>query len=842
MITNPIVIGVLLAGAATLTVASAVPFVLPLLTRLWRQATPLGRFVFMLGLSISLLFGGTKATNDVDTAGSSGTNRLMGIRRGMLRSPAAPDDGNGWQCVSVMTNENQNFAMPGDATLATNWWLRGAYDDVTKINGLWAYSWGKVRFALNASSNEIVVVGAPMSAIPFRSRLWSVFATNGAPLVTWENFALGRDTNQPVSVQLEITRDGGYIVRSNGVERIFRDLRCGPRQTFATDANPSAYYTVSVRAAEDAFVTFTGDGPSDLADPAFALRGGMTYDVTLLIGKSYSATCTQPFTLVEASDPNVTTTMLNPQSFDVVWPVTIQDEPHGDGFSLNVTPSGLNGVFVWNTNVCCAVTDNGGWWSFGCGDGCRCGGCVFGGGYAYEGYTLPFGDIHCGCHYEAHAATTFGVSAPSIVFKDGALRPLGITFEHGDPNERELGELTLQVLGGGNKINIWEDAEKTRPATTFNWNLSSFEGCTYYIEGVETSDEVGDVEFRLDWTRPGGTIAWQTACTTCAEVMQTEVDSPTAGIVDGSSNQQPFAGHTNWEFNVTHSPHSDKHYAVLFRDVVNDDFSVRDFSVRMTLVVRPAGAPVGTVSWFALDPTPESGQIVGTNPLVGELRNPKVGGVYHIGSCFSGSPTNECNIVLPLAGAEMINVLRGDLEEADGFVDRSRENWPRRWFSRILFASKWFTFEKYGYYRGRPDNANKPTVWYYNQVRDSDGKGAIGTLLGVPIHIEKLSNLLAGYACEKLEVPIEEQGLSQLYGISNDESAGLSWVIGMRLANGSDFSREVGYLATNAYQWASEKCRKLWPNDASADNHRGEFGHGDFNVEFSSPGFIYCEQ
>ena len=112
----------------------------------------------------------------------------------------------------------------------------------------------------------------------------------------------------------------------------------------------------------------------------------------------------------------------------------------------------------------------------------------------------------------------------------------------------------------------------------------------------------------------------------------------------------------------------------------------------------------------------------------------------------------------------------------------------------------------------------------------------------MPIHIEKLSDLLAGYACEKLEVPIEEQGLSQLYGTSNDESAGLSWAIGMRLANGGDFSREVGYLATNAYQWASEKCRKLWPNDASADNHRGEFGHGDFNVEFSSPGFIYCEQ
>lgn len=842
MITNPIIIGVLLVGAAVLTVASAVPFVLPLLTRLWRQATPLGRLVFVLGLSISLLYGGTKATNDVDAAGSSITNLLMGVRRRMLRSPAAPDDGNGWQCVSVTTNANPSFTMPDNATFATNWWRRGAYDDVTKINGLWAYSWGKVRFALNAPTNEIVASGAPMSAIPFRSRLWSAFATNGAQLVTWEDFALGRNTNQPVSIQLEIARDGGYIVRSNDVERTFRDLRCGPRQTFAANANMSAYYTLGVRTAEDAFVTFTGDGPSDLADPAFALRGGMTYDVKLLIGKSYSATCTQPFTLVEASDPNVEIRSINPQSFNVVWPVSIQNEPQGDGFSLAVTPSGLNGVFVWNTNNCCTVTDNGGWWSFGCGDGCRCGGCVFGGGYTYEGYTLPFGGIHCSCHYEAHAATTFGVSAPDVVFKDGVLQPLGITFEHGDPDERELGELTLQVLVGGSKIRIWEDAEKTRPATIFRWNLSTFEGCTYYIEGVETSDEVEDIEFQLNWMRPGGTVVQQTACTTCAEVLQTEVNSPTAGISDGSPNQQPFAGHTNWEFNVTNSPHPDKHYAVLFRDVVTNDFSVRDFSVQMTLVVQPAGAPVGAANWFALAPTPASGQIVGTSPLVGELRNPKVGGVYHIGSCFSGSPTNECNIVLPLAGAEMSGILAADLAAADGFADRSREEWPRRWFTRVLFASWWFVRDKYGYYRGRPDNVNKPTVWYYNQVRDSDGKGAIGTLLGVPIHIEKLSNLLAGYACEKLEVPIEEQGLSQLYGTSNDESAGLSWVIGMRLANGGDFSREVGYLATNAYQWASEKCRKVWPNTAPVDNHRGSFGHGDFNVEFSSPGFIYCEQ
>ena len=91
-------------------------------------------------------------------------------------------------------------------------------------------------------------------------------------------------------------------------------------------------------------------------------------------------------------------------------------------------------------------------------------------------------------------------------------------------------------------------------------------------------------------------------------------------------------------------------------------------------------------------------------------------------------------------------------------------------------------------------------------------------------------------------MPIEEQGLSQWYGTGNDESAELSWTVGTRLAAGNDFTSEIGYLTTNVYRYASEKCRKLWPNEAPADNHRGFFGHGNFNTEFSSPGFIYSNR
>ena len=189
MITNPIVLCILVACAALLAAAALAPFVIPQLTRVWRSATPLGRFVFVSALSIAALYGGSK-TNDVDDAGGSATNQLMGLARRFLApvfrtSTVTPEEVvRGWQIVSVETNANVCYAMPDGAALATNWWVRGAYEDVAKVGDLWAFSWGKVRFDLASASNELTAVGAPMSAVPFRSRLWSATATNDSLLVT----------------------------------------------------------------------------------------------------------------------------------------------------------------------------------------------------------------------------------------------------------------------------------------------------------------------------------------------------------------------------------------------------------------------------------------------------------------------------------------------------------------------------------------------------------------------------------------------------------------------------------------------------------------------------------
>lgn len=45
------------------------------------------------------------------------------------------DIARGWRLWEVRTNCNVSYAMPDGATLATNWWVRGAYEDVKMLNG-----------------------------------------------------------------------------------------------------------------------------------------------------------------------------------------------------------------------------------------------------------------------------------------------------------------------------------------------------------------------------------------------------------------------------------------------------------------------------------------------------------------------------------------------------------------------------------------------------------------------------------------------------------------------------------------------------------------------------------
>ena len=137
---------------------------------------------------------------------------------------------------SISTNDFYSFSLPSNGVGYSNWWLRGAYEDVFRLDldgllfplgtnlcdSLWVYTCGMAGARLGDASNRIVAAGVPMSAVPGLSQFWSAETDGGGRLLTWQDFALNRDTNTPVSAQLELMPSGDFIARSNEVERIYR--------------------------------------------------------------------------------------------------------------------------------------------------------------------------------------------------------------------------------------------------------------------------------------------------------------------------------------------------------------------------------------------------------------------------------------------------------------------------------------------------------------------------------------------------------------------------------------------------------------------------------------------
>ena len=108
----------------------------------------------------------------------------------------------GFLLESVTTNGSYSYAMPANGIRYDSWWNHGAYEDVFRLDLgdmrfplkdelldlFWIYSWGMAGAHLGNASNRLVATGVPMSAVPCLSQFWNVDATNGAKLLTWENF------------------------------------------------------------------------------------------------------------------------------------------------------------------------------------------------------------------------------------------------------------------------------------------------------------------------------------------------------------------------------------------------------------------------------------------------------------------------------------------------------------------------------------------------------------------------------------------------------------------------------------------------------------------------------
>lgn len=197
-------------------------------------------------------------------------------------------------------------------------------------------------------------------------------------------------------------------------------------------------------------------------------------------------------------------------------------------------------------------------------------------------------------------------------------------------------------------------------------------------------------------------------------------------------------------------------------------------------------------------------------------------------------------LVLPLAGASMDEIVSNELANADVFANRVIAAHPTVLArNRADYGKKWFVQNGAGDFLGRPDNQSAPTVWYYNQVNESNDFGAVVTWGGKCVRLAKISNFFVAYACQKIGVTAFNQTLSQLTGTRNGLSGAASWEYGVDLANGTT-TLSACASAIGTYSWleGDEKVQRLWPNRAPADNFVEPNGFVNPNTQFTVPGFL----
>ena len=427
------------------------------------------------GFSVFLLF--SLAATLCAQKTNSPPLRVMGPPLAMqqLSTVSPADVARGYRLDYEFTNGAYSYSMPMNASRHEKWWRRGAYEDVFRLDlggmafplgdellsSVWVYSWGMAGAHLGNASNRLVATGTPMSAVPSLSQFWSAALPDGARRLTWQDFALNRDTNNLVSAQLELFPNGDFIARSNEVMRVYCRVNpddwdddgdpndedpepmiageptFGPQQQLPEGANSNAYCWVDlVVSGAASLVAFSGNGASNLSDPSFIALPGETNRVKLLIGKEYHVSSRMPICCVGRSDYAIEVSQESPTSLSIIWPVTIEPVAvrSGASFSMSVVPDFLGGGFTW-TNCCCSISSSGNSFTYSCDENCHCTGCAAFGYYAYEGFTLSARGGSCGCGETSGpgedeieeeddpaphaAAASASFSKGAVIFEDG---------------------------------------------------------------------------------------------------------------------------------------------------------------------------------------------------------------------------------------------------------------------------------------------------------------------------------------------------------------------------------------------------------------------------------------
>ena len=166
------------------------------------------------------------------------------------RTIEAEDFERGFVLTRIGTDEDFDFAPPSNATIVNDWlafgaatdWIYAAFTNWTfkvatnDVSRLRIYSFGKVEPMIRevngaiATNNWFAPFIASLGIVPqanwhllgnggpgtgngVESQVWYAITPEGSLLITWQNALLDRDTDKPISFQIEFNPDGQFIYR-----------------------------------------------------------------------------------------------------------------------------------------------------------------------------------------------------------------------------------------------------------------------------------------------------------------------------------------------------------------------------------------------------------------------------------------------------------------------------------------------------------------------------------------------------------------------------------------------------------------------------------------------------
>lgn len=138
------------------------------------------------------------------------------------------------QMMALPSASAPQLTMPANAVRAENWWRRGAWDDVRRVEFPpgWVFPFGSNHLSSVdvvsqgslrrrwTDTNEIASVGLRLALAPFSSAFWHEFTPSNSCRLVWSGALAERRADAPVDAAIELFRDGSATVRTNGVARL----------------------------------------------------------------------------------------------------------------------------------------------------------------------------------------------------------------------------------------------------------------------------------------------------------------------------------------------------------------------------------------------------------------------------------------------------------------------------------------------------------------------------------------------------------------------------------------------------------------------------------------------